>query len=140
MRKPHPLIDRHHGDAGVTNVNAHAGGAACAVEGEDGLGGHIETGHAQSLEEESCEPLAVHRRTKGRVGDDDSLIFWCHTTLVVHGVAEEVFRVVPVVKQTTLDGSTECEYTALRLGFVADIHVFLRHTDHHAGMPAAAHF
>ena len=49
-----------------------------------------------------------------------------------------LFHVIPVCYNAVFDGIFESQNTSLALSFVADVRVFLTHTNHHTLMPWTA--
>jgi hypothetical protein len=51
----------------------------------------------------------------------------------------DFFHIVPIGNDTVLDWVFQSENTSLRLGFIADVRVFLAHTDHNTLMSWSAY-
>jgi len=62
--------------------------------------------------------------------EEDWVLLWCHSQLVVEGVVPDLLHVVPVGHDAVLDGVLEGEDASLGLGLVTHIAVLLTHTDH----------
>ena len=79
-----------------------------------------------------CHLLAVSLGVEGCLGEQDWVLLWCHTQLVVERVMPDLLHVVPVGDDAVLDGVLERQDASLALCLVADVAVLLTHTHHHA--------
>jgi hypothetical protein len=65
------------------------------------------------------------------------VFFWSNTKFIVEGVMPDLLHVVPVGHDAVFDRVFQGENTTFGLGFIADVRVFLSHTDHHTLMAGA---
>ena len=75
--------------------------------------------------------LTVSLWVKWGLGQQDWVLLWGNTQLVVEGVVPDLLHIVPVCDDTVLNWVLESQDTSLALGLVADIGVLLTHTHHH---------
>jgi len=78
-----------------------------------------------------CHLLSVGLGVEGSLGEQDWVLLWGDTELIVEGVMPDLFHIVPVCDDSVLDGVLEGEDTTLALGLITDVAVLLTHTDHH---------
>jgi hypothetical protein len=64
-------------------------------------------------------------------GQQHWMFFGCDTQLVIERMMPDLFHIIPVGDNTVFDRILECENATFRLRFIADIRIFLTHTDHH---------
>merc|ERR1719190_287302 len=114
----------------VTGVHDNTGGTAGGVQGEHGLDSDVHGGHVEGLEHDLGHLLPVGLGVKGSLGQEDWVLLWGDTQLVVEGVVPDLLHVVPVGHDSVLNGVLQGEDTPLGLGLVTDIGVLLSHTDH----------
>jgi len=78
-----------------------------------------------------CHLLSVGLGVEWSLGEQDWVLLWGDTELIVEGVMPDLLHVVPVCDDAVLDGVLEGEDTTLALGLITDVAVLLSHTDHH---------
>ena len=115
---------------------------------------------ARIIQTDLCHLFTVGFWVERSFCEQHGMFLWSNTKLIVEGVmpdleiqssfllANQTFKninfqsrssyllhVVPVGDDSVFDGIFECEDTSLALCFVADVRVFLTHTNHHSLMP-----
>merc|ERR1719264_1812345 len=126
------LIDGDSVGDTVTGVHHDTGGTARGVEGQDSLDGHVHGGGVEGLEHDLGHLLPVGLGVEGGLGQEDWVLLWGHTQLVVEGVVPDLLHVVPVGHDSVLNGILQGEDTPLGLGLVSDVGVLLSHANHHS--------
>ena len=114
----------------ISGIEDDTGGSTRGVEGEDGLDGDVHGGGVEGLEHDLGHLLSVSLGVEGSLGEEDGVLLWGNSELVVEGVMPDLLHVVPVGDDTVLDGVLQGEDTSLGLSFVSDVGVLLAHTDH----------
>ena len=71
------------------------------------------------------------------LSEQDGVLLGSNSQLVVEGVVPDLLHVVPVGDDSVLDGVFQGEDTSLGLSLIADVRVFLSHSNHDALMPGA---
>ena len=97
------------------------------------LSSHIEN-HCAECENTPylCHLLPVGFGVEGSLCQEDGMLLWGHTQLVVEGVMPDLLHIVPVGDDTVLDGVFQGEDTSLALSLISHIAVLLSHTHHHS--------
>merc|ERR1719192_184663 len=121
----------------ITRVHDNTSGTARGIEGKDSLDGNVHGGHVKGLEHDLGHLLPVSLGVKGSLSQEDGLLLWGNTELIVEGVVPDLLHVVPVGDDTVLNRVLQGEDTPLGLGLVSNIGVLLSHTDHHTLVPWA---
>ena len=114
----------------ITGVEHDTGSTTGGVQREHGLDGDVEGWRVEGLEDNLGHLLTVGLGVDGCLGEQDWVLLWSDTQLVVEGVMPDLLHVVPVGHDTVLDWVSEGKDTSLALCLVADIGVFLAHTNH----------
>merc|ERR1719261_908088 len=123
----------------ITGVEDDAGGSARRVEREHGLDGNVHGWGVEGLEHDLGHLFSVRFWVERGLGEEDWVLFWGHTELVVERVVPDLFHVVPVGHDAVLDRVLEGQDATLGLGLVAHVRVLLVHADHDARVLRAAH-
>merc|ERR1712131_412830 len=121
----------------ITRVHDNTSGTARGIEGKDSLDGNVHGGHVEGLEHDLGHLLPVSLGVEGSLSQEDGLLLWGNTELIVEGVVPDLLHVVPVGDDTVLNRVLQGEDTPLGLGLVSNIGVLLSHTDHDALVPWA---
>merc|ERR1719381_246811 len=121
----------------ITRVHDNTSGTARGIKGKDSLDGNVHGGHVEGLEHDLGHLLPVSLGVEGSLSQEDGLLLWGNTELIVEGVVPDLLHVVPVGDDTVLNRVLQGEDTPLGLGLVSDIGVLLSHTDHHTLVPWA---
>merc|ERR1719323_2974307 len=100
----------------ITRVHDNTGGTAGSIEGQDSLDGNIHGRHVEGLKHDLGHLLPVSLRVKGSLSQEDGLLLWGNTELVVEGVVPDLLHVVPVGDDTVLNRVLQGEDTPLGLG------------------------
>ena len=94
------------------------------------LDGDVHGGIVESFEHDLGHLLSVSLGVQWGLSEEDGVLFWGNSELVVEGVVPDLLHIVPVGDDSVLDWVLEGEDTSLGLGFVSDVGVLLAHTDH----------
>lgn len=139
----------------ITGVQNDTGGTTGGVQGKDGLDGNVEGRGVEGFEHDLGHLFTVDFGVEGGLSQQNGVLLWGDTQLVVEGVMPDLLHVVPVGDDTVLNGVLEGEDTTLGLGLVTgespseptvtmpstdytpDVGVLLSHTDHHTLMTRA---
>ena len=71
--------------------------------------------------------------------EQDGVLLWGQTQLVVERVVPDLLHVVSVVGDAVFNGILECQDAPLGLGLVANVAVLLAQANYHTPMSGAAH-
>jgi len=114
----------------VTRVENDTSGTSRGVKRKDGLDGDVESWSVEGLEDNLGHLLTVGLWVDRSLGEEDWVLFWSNTELVVESVVPNLLHVVPVGDNTVLDRISESEDTTLGLSLITNVRVLLTHTDH----------
>ncbi|CAL7935109.1 unnamed protein product [Xylocopa violacea] len=121
----------------VSGVQDDTGGTTGGVQGQHGLDGDVHGRAVERFEHDLGHLFAVSFWIQGGLGEKDRVFLGGDTQFVVEGVMPDLLHVIPVGDDTVLDRVFQGEDTSFALGLVADVAVFLTHTDHHTLMSRA---
>merc|ERR1712242_355778 len=121
----------------ITRVHDNTSGTSRSIEGKYGLDGNVHGGHVEGFEHDLGHLFTVSLWVKGSLSQEDGLLLWGNTELIVEGVVPDLLHIVPVGDDTVLNGVLQGEDTPLGLSLVSNIGVLLSHTDHHTLVPWA---
>merc|ERR1719270_769038 len=119
----------------ISGVHNNTSGTARGIEGKDSLDGNIHGWHVEGLKHDLGHLFTVGFCVEWSFSQENGLLFWCNTELVVESVMPNLFHVVPVRDDSMFNGVFQCEDTSLGLGFISNIGVFLSHTNHDTLVP-----
>merc|ERR1712226_1450085 len=114
----------------ITGVHNNTSGTARGIEGKDSLDGNVHGWHVEGLKHDLGHLLPVSLGVEGSLSQEDGLLLWGNTELIVEGVVPDLLHVVPAGDDTVLNGVLQGEDTPLGLGLVTDVGVLLSPTDH----------
>merc|ERR1711949_28267 len=115
----------------ITRVHDNTSGTTRGIEGENSLDGNIHGGHVEGLKHNLGHLLTVSLGVEGSLSKEDGLFLRGNTELIVEGVVPDLLHIIPVGDDSVLNGVLEGKDTSLGLGLIANIGIFLSHTDHH---------
>merc|ERR1719195_1851273 len=87
----------------ITRVHDNTSGTARGIEGKDSLDGDVHGGHVEGLEHDLGHLLPVSLGVEGSLSQEDGLLLWGNTELIVEGVVPDLLHVVPVGDDTVLN-------------------------------------
>uniref|UniRef100_A0A8W7PQJ3 Uncharacterized protein n=1 Tax=Anopheles coluzzii TaxID=1518534 RepID=A0A8W7PQJ3_ANOCL len=125
------FVDRDSVRHTVTRVQHNTGGTTGGVQGQHGLDGDVHGWRVERLKHDLGHLLTVSLRVQRGLGQQDWVLLWGDTQLVVEGVVPDLLHIIPVGDDTVLDRVLQGEDTTLALGLITDVRVLLTHTDHH---------
>merc|ERR1719418_319043 len=105
-------------------------GMTGSVKGEDSLDGNIHSGHVEGLKHDLSHLFTVSLRVEGSLSKEDGLLLRGNTEFIVEGMMPDLFHIIPVGNDTVFNGVFQSEDTSLGLSFIANISIFLTHTNH----------
>merc|ERR1711990_378745 len=114
----------------ISGVHDHTGGTTGGIQGEDSLDGNIHGGHVEGLEHDLSHLFTVSLGVEGSLSQEDGLLLWGNTELIVEGVMPDLLHIIPVGDDTVFNGVFQGEDTSLGLSFIFNIGILLSHTDH----------
>jgi hypothetical protein len=94
------------------------------------LDGDVHGWGVEGLEHDLGHLFTVGLWVEWSFGEEDWVLFWGNSELVVEGVVPDLLHVIPVGHDSVLDWVLEGEDATLGLGFVTDVRVLLSHADH----------
>merc|ERR1719220_2360246 len=118
----------------ISRVHDNTSGTARGVEGQDSLDGNIHGGHVEGLKHDLSHLLTVSLGVQWSLSQEDRLLLWGNTQLIVEGVMPDLLHIVPVGDDAMLNWVLQGEDTSLGLSLIANIGVLLTHTNHHTLM------
>merc|ERR1712055_139796 len=121
----------------ISRVHDNTGGTARGIEGKDSLDGNIHGGHVEGLEHDLSHLLAVGLGVQWGLSQEDGLLLWGNTQLIVEGVMPDLLHVIPVGDDAMLNWVLQGEDTSLGLSLITNIGILLTHTNHHTLVPWA---
>lgn len=114
----------------VTGVQNNTGGSTRRVQRQDSLNVDVEGWDVEGLEHDLGHFFSVGLRVHGGLGQQDGVLLWSNSQLVVERVVPDLLHVVPVVDDTMLNRVFQGQYTSLGLSLVTNVGVLLAHADH----------
>merc|ERR1719150_253950 len=133
------LVDRHSVRHTVTGVHDDTGGTSRGVKRQDGLDGDVHGRGLEGLEHDLRHFLTVGLGVKWGLSEEDGVLLWRNTELVVEGVMPDLLHIIPRGHDSVLDGVLQEEDTSFGLGFVTDVCILLGHADHNTLVLGASH-
>ena len=109
----------------ITSVEDDTGGTARAVEGKNGLDTDIEGWNVEGFEHELDHLFTVSLWVHWGLGEENWVLSWVNTELVVESVVPDLLHIVPVGDDTVLDWVLEDEDTSLSASLITDIGVLV---------------
>ncbi|KAF1747871.1 hypothetical protein GCK72_024337 [Caenorhabditis remanei] len=122
----------------ISRVEDDSGGTSGSVEGENGLDGDVHGWGVEGLEHDLGHLFSVGLWIERSFSEEDWMLFWSNTELIVEGVMPDLLHVIPVGDDSVFNWVLEGQDTSLGLGLVSDIGIFLSHTDHDSLMSWAS--
>jgi hypothetical protein len=114
----------------ITRVEDDTSGSARRVKRKDGLDGDVHSWGVEGLEHDLGHLFTVGLWVERGFGEENWMLFWGNSELVVEGVVPDLLHVIPVGHDSVLDWVLEGEDATLGLGFVTNVRVLLAHADH----------
>ena len=139
VRESVALVDGNGVGHAIAGVEHDASGTTRSIQRQHGLDGHVHGWSVEGLEHDLGHLLPVGLGVQGSLGQENGVLLWSHTQLVVEGVVPDLLHVVPVGHDAVLDGVLQRQDAALALGLIAHVRVLLTHANHHALVPGSAH-
>jgi len=121
VRDGEALIDWDGVGDTISRVSNKTSGSTIGVEGEDGLNGNVETIDVEGLEHELGHLLSVGLRVSRSLGEEDVVLRWVNSELVVEAVLPDLLHIVPGLDDTRLDWVVELQDTSHLLGLVTNV-------------------
>merc|ERR1712226_1052416 len=121
----------------ITGVHNNTSGTARGIEGKDSLDDNVHGWHVEGLKHDLGHLLPVSLGVEGSFSQEDGLLLWGNTKLIVEGVVPDLLHVIPVGDDTVLNRVLQGEDTPLGLSLVSNIGVLLTHTNHDTLVPWA---
>ena len=123
----------------VAKIHYDSSGTARSIEGQHSLVGDVHGRCVERLEHDLGRLLPVGLGVEGGLSEENWVLLWGHTQLVVEGVVPDLLHVVPVGHDSVLNGVLQGEDTSLGLGLVSHVRVLLAHAHHHALVAGTTH-
>ena len=114
----------------ISRIHHDTSGTSRGVQSEHSLDGNIHGRGVERLEHNLCHLFSVSFRVKGGLCQEDWVFLWGYTELVVESMMPDLLHIIPVGDNSMLDWVLQGEDTSLALSLIANIAVFLSHTDH----------
>ena len=94
------------------------------------MDGDVHGRGVEGFEHDLGHLFTIGFRVKWGFSEQDAVLFWGNTQLVVEGMMPDLLHIVPVGDDTVLNWVFQGEDTTFGLGFITDVRVFLTHTNH----------
>jgi len=114
----------------ISRVQDDTGGTTGSVQGQDGLDGDVHGWGIESLKHNLCHLLPVGLWVEWGLSEQNGVLLWGNTQLIVEGVMPDLFHIIPIGDNSVLNWVLEGEDTSLGLGLITYIAVLLTHTHH----------
>merc|ERR1719420_943201 len=85
----------------------------------------------EHLEHYLCDAFTVCLWIQGGFRQQNGMLVWMNTELIVEGMMPYLLHVVPVRDYPVFDRIFKCKHTPSALCFISDIRVFVMCADHH---------
>ena len=131
MRQGVTLIDGDTVSDTVPRIHHNSCCTSGGVQGQHGLDVDVHGGGVEGLKHDLGHLLPVGLGVEGGLGQEDGVLLWGNTELVVEGVVPDLLHVVPVGNNAVLDGVLQGENSSLGLSLVSHVGVLLPHAHHH---------
>merc|ERR1719249_95191 len=95
----------------ISGVHDNTSGTARGIKRENSLDGNIHGRHVEGLKHDLGHLLPVGLGVEGSLSQEDRLLLWGNTELVVEGVVPDLLHVVPVGDDSVLDRVLQGEDT-----------------------------
>ena len=119
----------------ITGVHHDSGGTAGGVEGQHSLDGDVHGRCVEGLEHDLGHLLPVGLGVEGGLSEENWVLLWGHTQLVVEGVVPDLLHIVPVDHDSVLNRILQVEDTSLGLSLLPHVGVNVTQT-HNASLVA----
>ncbi|KFQ48148.1 hypothetical protein N334_00234, partial [Pelecanus crispus] len=133
------FIDGHSVRDTIPRVHDNASGAARGIQGQHSLDGYIHSWGVEGLKHDLGHLLPVGLGVQGGLSEQDRVLLWGNTQLIVEGVVPDLLHVIPVSDNTMLNGVLQGEDAPFALGLIPHIAVLLPHAHHDTLMPGTPH-
>uniref|UniRef100_A0A0E9X9N3 Uncharacterized protein n=1 Tax=Anguilla anguilla TaxID=7936 RepID=A0A0E9X9N3_ANGAN len=133
------FIDGHSVGHTVARVHHNTSGTTRGIQRQHSLNGNIHGWGVEGLKHDLRHLFSVSFGVQGSLGEQDRVLLWGNTQLIVEGVMPDLLHVIPVGNNTMLNWVLQGQNTPLALSFITNVAVLLTHTDHHALMSWAPH-
>merc|ERR1719350_857935 len=97
----------------ITGIKHDSGGTAGSVQGKDGLDGDVHGGRVESFEHDLGHLLAVGLGVQWGLGQEDGVLLWGDTKLIVEGMMPDLLHIIPVGDDTVFNWVFQGEDTTL---------------------------
>merc|ERR1719384_2533203 len=124
------LIDRHCVRHTVTGVEHDSGGASRCIQGEHRLDCDIHGWDIEGFKHDLCHALTICLWVQRCLGEQDRVLLWGNTELIVEGVVPNLLHVVPIGHDAMFNGVLQSQHSTLALRLVTHIAVLLVHANH----------
>merc|ERR1712190_231887 len=117
MRKGISFIDRYGVRNTISRIQDDSSGSTRSVEGQDSLDGDVHGRGVEGLEHDLGHLLSVSLGVEGSLSQENRVLFWGNSELVVESVMPDLLHIVPVGDDSVFDGILQGQDTSLALGF-----------------------
>merc|ERR1719249_379412 len=87
----------------ISGVHDNTSGTARGIKRENSLDGNIHGRHVEGLKHDLGHLLPVGLGVEGSLSQEDRLLLWGNTELVVEGVMPDLLHIIPVGDDTMLN-------------------------------------
>merc|ERR1719271_624737 len=115
MGKGVAFINRNCVGDTISGIHDDASGTTGSIEGEHSLDGDVHCRCVKSFKHDLGHALAVRLRVQWSLCEEDRVLFWCNTELIVEGMVPNLFHIVPIGDNAVFNGVLQCQDTTLAL-------------------------
>ncbi|KAF1747771.1 hypothetical protein GCK72_024237 [Caenorhabditis remanei] len=99
----------------ISGVKNDSGDTSRSVEGEDSLDGDVHGWSIEAFKHDLSHAFRVGLRVEWSFSEENCMVFWSNTELIVEGVVPDLLHVIPVGDDSVLDRILESQDASLRL-------------------------
>jgi len=114
----------------ISRVQDDTGGTTGSVQGQHSLDGNIHGWAVESFKHNLRHLFPVGLWVKRSLSEEDGVLLWGDSQLIVEGVMPDLLHIIPVGNNTVLNWVLEGQDTSLGLSLITYIAVLLTHTHH----------
>ncbi|KAH3667442.1 hypothetical protein OGAPHI_003091 [Ogataea philodendri] len=132
-------VDRNNVSNTITRVQNNTGSSTRRVKRQHSLDRNVESRNVERFKQDLGHLFSVGLRVHWSLSQQDWVLFWGNSQLVVESVVPDLLHVVPVGNDTVFNRVSQGQDTSLGLSLVSNVGVLLTHTDHDTLMSWSSH-
>merc|ERR1712170_21294 len=132
------LVDGYCVGNTISGVQHNTCGTTGGVQRQHSLDGYVHGWGVEGLKHDLGHLFPVGFGVEGSLCEQDGMLLWGNTELIVECVMPDLLHIIPVCDDTVLNWVLQGEDTSLALGLITDIAVLLTHAHHDTLMTGAS--